>query len=367
MFSFRTPIEVVVYGLDLDQLRRAGDLVAQQLNRLPGLRDVRSSLVRGHPEVRIIYDRGKLHRLGLDPATVAGRVRDKVQGVEATQIQRGDERVALLVQLSQEDRATVTDLESINVNPNLLPVIPLSTVARFETGVGPSEIRRVDQQRAVVVSANLSGFDLGSTASTIEAALGGLGLPPGLRWEISGQSKEMEASLGSLQFALGLAVFLVYVIMASTFESLLHPFVILFSVPLAFVGAVVGLAVLGLSVSVVVLIGAIVLAGVVVNNAIVLIDTVNRLRDEGQPRDEAIRTAGALRLRPILITTATTVLGLLPLALGFGAGAEVQSPLAITVIGGLLSSTGLTLVVVPVLYALMDRGYWGRSPTGSSE
>ncbi|MBX2796965.1 MAG: efflux RND transporter permease subunit [Myxococcales bacterium] len=360
LFSFRTPVEVVVYGYDLDRLRKAGDAVAARLSREEGLRDVRSSLVRGHPEVRIAYDRTRLHRLGLDPASVANQVRDKVQGVEATRIHRGDERIALLVQLVEPDRSSVEDLQRININPNLRPSIPLSAVADFEEGVGPSEIRRVDQQRAVVVSANLSGFDLGSAASSITAALSSLGLPDGLRWEVAGQSREMEASLGSLQFALGLAIFLVYVIMASTFESLIHPFVILFSVPLALVGAVAGLFVVGQAVSVVVLIGAIVLAGVVVNNAIVLVDTINRQRADGMSRVAAIRRAGALRLRPILITTATTVLGLFPLAFGFGAGAEVQSPLAVTVIGGLLSSTGLTLIVVPVFYLLLD----GLRPEG---
>ena len=364
LFSFRTPVEVVIYGWDLELLQEVGDRVVQRLSAETGLRDVRTSLVRGHPEVRIVYDRARLHRLGLDPATVAGRVRDKVQGVEATQIHRGDERIALQVQLVEPDRATVEDLEQININPNLRPTIPLSAVADFEEGVGPSEIRRVDQQRAVVVSANLSGFDLGTAAQQISAAMTSLQLPEAFRWEVAGQSREMEESLGSLRFALSLAIFLVYVIMASTFESLVHPFVILFSVPLALVGAVVGLWLVGVSVSVVVLIGAIVLAGVVVNNAIVLVDTINRQRAEGLSRSEAIERAGRLRLRPILITTATTVLGLLPLAFGFGAGAEIQSPLAVTVIGGLLSSTGLTLVVVPVFYLLLDRSAPSPTPGG---
>jgi HAE1 family hydrophobic/amphiphilic exporter-1 len=291
--------------------------------------------------------------LGLDPASVAERVRDKVQGVEATRIQRGDQRVALLVQLVEPDRASVRDLQDINVNPELMPEIPLAAVADFEEAVGPSEIRRIDQQRAVVVTANLAGFDLGTVADRIERALGTLELPPTVVAEVAGQSAEMKESLASLRFALFLAVFLVYVIMASTFESLLDPFVILFSVPLAIVGAVVALFLTGDPVSVVVLIGAIVLVGVVVNNAIVLIDAVKRIRAAGASPVDAIRRAGALRLRPILITTATNVLGLLPLALGFGAGAEMQGPLAVTVIGGLLSSTLLTLVVIPVLYRLL--------------
>jgi len=359
LFSFRTPIEVVVYGYDLEQLRRVGDLVAERLGRDEGLRDVDTSLKAGHPEVRINYDRERLHRLGLDPYAVAQQVREKVQGVDATEIQRADRRIALRLQLTEPDRGSIDDLRDLNVNPELRPVVPLSAVADFVEAVGPSEIRRVDQQRAVVVTANLGAFDLGTAGERIASAMRSLPLPEEVRWEVAGQSEEMESSLASLRFALALAVFLVYVIMASTFESLKHPLVILLSVPLATVGTVVGLALMGHAVSVVVFIGVIVLAGVVVNNAIVLVDTINRLRSDGRALDEAVRTAGRLRVRPILITTATTVLGLLPLAFGVGAGAEMQGPLAVTVIGGLLSSTLLTLVVVPVIYRLFDRP--GRS------
>jgi HAE1 family hydrophobic/amphiphilic exporter-1 len=208
----------------------------------------------------------------------------------------------------------------------------------------------VDQQRAVVISANLVGFDLGGVGQSIDDALSGLSWPQGADFEVSGQSREMSRSLSSLGFALGLAVFLVYVIMASTFESLLHPFVILTSLPLALVGVVGLLLPLGSSLSVVVLIGLIVLAGVVVNNAIVLVDFVNRLRGEGRDLETAILEAGRARLRPIVITTSTTVLGLLPLGLGFGEGAEIQQPLALTLMGGLVSATLLTLWVVPTVY-----------------
>ncbi|NCG21660.1 MAG: AcrB/AcrD/AcrF family protein, partial [Rhodobacterales bacterium] len=255
LFSFRTPVEVVLYGWELDELRGVGDQVAERLSRVDGLRDVRSSLVSGNPEVRINYDRARLHRLGLDAATVAAKVRDKIQGVDATEIHQGEHRIALKVQLMENDRGTLADLRKINVNPNLTPVIPLDSVADFEEAMGPSEIRRVDQQRAVVVSANLEGFDLGSAGTDIGTALVDLDLPDTIRWSIAGQFKEMAESLGSLQFALGLAIFLVYVIMASTFENIIHPLVILFSVPLALVGAVGGLALSGSPISVVVFIG----------------------------------------------------------------------------------------------------------------
>lgn len=356
LFSYRTPLEVIIYGYELDELREVGLQAVERLSADPALRDVRSNMVTGYPEVQIVYDRSKLHRLGLDPGTVAGRVRDKIQGVIATKIRRGDQRVDVRVQLVEPDRGSLKDLRNINVNPELSPVIPLDAVADFIDAYGPSEIRRVDQQRSVVVSANLNGFDLRGAGKRIEVALSELVLGGEMSTELSGQFTEMNKSMKSLQMALLLAVFLVYVIMASTFENLFHPFVILCSVPLALVGSVLGLVLSGTPLSVVVLIGWIVLAGLVVNNAIVLIDAVNRLRTEGVERYEAVTAAVKLRFRPILITTVTTVLGLLPLSLGLGSGAEIQQPLAIAVIGGLLSSTLLTLGVVPAVYLLFTGG-----------
>ena len=183
-------------------------------------------------------------------------------------------------------------------------------------------------------------------------------MPSGISATVSGQSEEMQASFTSMQFALALAIFLVYLVMASQFESLIHPFVILFTIPLALVGAVLALFVTGTTVNIVALIGVIMLAGIVVNNAIVLVDLINQLRAQGAERFDAIVEAGTARLRPILMTSLTTALGLLPMAMGFGEGSEVRTPMAITVIGGLVGSTLLTLVVIPVVYSLMDRKRW---------
>lgn len=354
IFSFRTPIEVVVYDPELEQLGANATEVQRALAGMSGLSDVESSLAAGYPEIRIRYDRDLLERYGLDSSTVARRVRDMVQGARATTLSRGTGRVDLTVRLSEEERRGGDELRRINVNPALVPVIPLEAVARFEEAVGPSEIRRIDQRRAAVISANLEGLDLSGQADAIREALERAELPPG-SWEIAGQNREMERSLQSLGLALALAVFLVYTIMASTFESIIHPFVILVSVPLAALGVVPALALTSTPVSVVVLIGIIILAGVVVNNAIVLVDTINRERAGGMDRTAAIHHAAALRLRPILITTVTTVLGLVPLAMGIGEGAEIQAPLAITVIAGLSVSTLLTLVVIPVVYQQVTR------------
>ncbi len=205
------------------------------------------------------------------------------------------------------------------------------------------------------MTANLRYGDLGAATEEIERVIRETPIPAGLSAQLTGQSEEMTASFRSLLFALLLAVFLVYLVMASQFESLLHPLVIFFSIPLAAIGAVWALWATGSTISVVVFIGLILLAGIVVNNAIVLVDLINQLRAEGMAKLEAIVEGGRLRLRPILMTTLTTTLGLLPLAIGFGEGAEIRAPMAITVIGGLLVSTGLTLVVIPVMYAVLDR------------
>lgn len=353
LFSFRTPIEVVLHANELATLRAASDVALAALRDVPGLTDLRSSLTRGYPEVRVRYDRLRLDALGLGVGDVARAVRNKVQGTTATRLAQGERRIDLLVRLAERDRGSVEDVGAINVNPRLLPPIRLDTVASLEEAEGPSEIRRIDQRRAVVLSANLVGFDLSGAAANVEAALARAQLPAGVEMDLAGQNREMQRSMASLWGALALAVFLVYVIMASTFESIRDPFVILFSVPLAMVGVAFGLTVTDTPVSVVVFIGMIVLAGVVVANAIVLVDAINRLREEGRPLDAAIQEAAALRLRPILITALNSVLGLLPLAFGFGEGAEMQRPMAITIIFGLASSTVLTLVVVPVVYRIV--------------
>ena len=357
LFSFQTPLEVVIYAQDLELLRQASGRAMATLQGMEGLQDVRSSLVAGYPEVRVTYNRDLLLRLGLSTSQAAGVVQAKIQGQTASRISRDDGRVDLVVQLDADERRSLDDLGRINLNPNIDPPIPLRQVATLTEGVGPSEIRRLDQRRVAVVSANVAGFSLSAQADAARAALADAGLDAD--WEIAGQDLEMRRSLSSLGFALLLAIFLIYVVMASTFESVVQPFVLLLTLPLAGVGVTPLLLLTGTPVSVVVLIGAIVLAGVVVNNSIVMVDCINRLRSEGVPRLEAIHQGAMIRLRPILITALTAILGVVPLALGFGEGAEVQQPLALTIMGGLSSSTFLTLFVVPLVYervtALLER------------
>ena len=353
LFSFDNPLELVLYSKDLDVLKEVSGQVQDDLQELEMITDVQSSLRSGYPEIQIHYDRDLLKQYGLTTTAVANLVKNKIQGQKATTLSYGEDRIDLIVRLVADDRASISKLEQLNINPQITPPIPLGAVATLKETEGPSEIRRIDQQRAAVISANMEGFDIAGATVLISDSLNIQ--DDSVMWEFSGQSEEMEQSLTSLQFALSLAIFLVYVIMASAFESILHPFVILFSVPLAIIGVILCLWGFGLPISVIVLIGAIVLAGVVVNNAIVLVDTINRKRKEGQEKDESIYEAGKLRLRPIAITTVTTCLGLLPLALGFGEGAEIQQPLAITIISGLFSSTILTLVIIPIIYQQMTK------------
>ncbi|MDH3525015.1 MAG: efflux RND transporter permease subunit [Acidobacteriota bacterium] len=354
LFSFKAPIEVEVHGDDLVQLRRQAELARNAMSAMPELADVETSLRRGAPEVQVVYDRDLLSRYGLDPATVARLVRDKVKGFEATRFNLQDRRIPIVARLVESDRETVADVRDLNVNPGAERPISLASVAAVELGEGPSEVRRIDGRRTAVVTASIARGSLGAAVTAIRATLDGLEWPSGTTFFIAGQNDEWERSKASLWLAMALSIFLVYVIMAAQFESLLHPFVILFSIPLAFFGTVATLAVLGISLSIVVFLGMIMLAGIVVNNAIVLVDYVNRLRRRGSELHEAVVTAGSIRLRPILMTTATTTLGLLPMALGLGDGAELRTPMAVAVISGLVVSTLLTLFVVPVIYSIVE-------------
>jgi HAE1 family hydrophobic/amphiphilic exporter-1 len=228
-------------------------------------------------------------------------------------------------------------------------------VADVVSTVGPSEIHRADQVRVAIVSSNLRDIDLGGAVEEVRDMVEKNNLGAGIGMHIGGQGEELAESVQALLFAFGLAIFLVYLVMASQFESLLHPFVILFTIPLALVGAVLALLLTRSPVSVVVFIGLILLVGLVVKNAIILVDKVNQLREAGVAKRTALVEGARSRLRPIIMTTLCTLFGFLPLALAFGEGAEVRSPMAITVIGGLLVSTLLTLVVIPVVYDLLDR------------
>ena len=354
LFSFRTPIEVEVEAFDLDRIRDLGEKVAQEMEAIPSLTDVKSSARPGSPEVQIVYDREALVRRGLDLRQVAELVRAKVQGESASEYRKRERRIDIVVRLTVEDRATLRQLSNLVVNPGDAVPIPLSAVADVTVGTSPADIRRVGQRRVALVTANVRGGGLGTASEEIRRRLGALEWPEGTGWRLSGQTQEMERSTSSLWIALAISVFLVYVVMAIQFESILQPLIIMTTVPMGLIGVVGVLHLLAIPLSVVVFLGMIMLAGIVVNNAIVLLDYVNTLRSRGHGMDEALAEAGRVRLRPILMTTGTTVLGLLPLAAGLGDGAEIRSPLALVVIAGLITSTVLTLVIMPTIYAAAE-------------
>ena len=355
LFTFKTPVEIEVAGFDLDKLKSVSNEIARRLQASPRFADVKSTMEIGHPEIQIRFDRERAAALGLAVYEIANRVVDKVRGQVATRYSWHDRKIDVLVRAREEDRNSVERIRGLIINPQSEKPVPLEAVANIVVDYGPGEIRRVGQERVALVTANLRAGDLGGAAEEIAVILRLVPMPHELTARLAGQNEEMAVSFRSLRFALLLAMFLVYLVMASQFESFLHPFVIMFTIPLALIGAVFALLITGSSLSVVVFIGLILLAGIVVNNAIILIDFINQLRARGVAKLDAIVEAGRSRLRPILMTTLTTVLGLLPLAFGFGEGAEVRAPMAITVIGGLSVSTLLTLVVIPVMYAVMDR------------
>ena len=355
-FSFKTPVEVEIRGYNLQLLRRYSDRLVERMRAMEGVTDVESSAEGGRPELQVRFDRERLARLGLSLEDVAAVVRSKVEGRVATEIQRDDRTIDIRLRSQERFRDSVGDLLDLTVHQRGKTALPLRAVAEVTEAEGPAEIRRSDGERVAVITANLAGRDLGAVTEEITTALADLDLPDSFDWRMGGQRQEMETSFDSLRLALLLAVFLVYLVMASQFESLRHPLIILMSVPFALVGVLATLYAFDITLSVVSLIGVVLLAGLVVNNAILLVDATNRFRRDGAACLEALRRAGRSRFRPILMTTVTTALGLLPMAIGLGEGSELRAPMAWVVIGGLLASTVLTLVILPVVYRLVDPG-----------
>ena len=365
LLTFDAAVEARIGGAAPAVLERAARSVAERLAALAGLADVRARLAGTSPEVVIDLNRPKLAELDLDAETVGEIVAAKLQGEVPTALERGRQDVSLRVRTRPEDRASIDDLAGLIVATVGDVPVPLSAVAAVTVAQGANEIRRVDQRRVVLVTGNLDGRDLGSVTAEVQAVLAAAEAEHGVVAELAGQWQDMVESFASMRLALILAVVLTYLVMAAQFESLLHPLIILAAVPFGLVGVVLTLAVFAVPISAIALIGVIMMAGIVVNNAIVLVDYINQLRRGGMESNAAIRQAALTRLRPILMTTATTVLGLVPLALRLGQGWELRQPLAVTVIGGLLFSTLITLVLVPTLYSLVG-GHGARRDTGAA-
>ncbi len=371
-FALDAPITVEILGHDLERMESVAADVLARVSAVPGIEDVRTTVRAGYPEARITFDREKTLQYGLSLDLVSKLVRDQVLGNVSTRFDQGEERIDVRVQGDEVLLASLDHVLDLIVNPSAPTPVTLRSVATIDRVQGPAEIRRRGNTRAILVTASGGGLDLGGLNQEIERRLATMTPPGDVTVQLGGQKRELDEAQSSLQFALYLALFLVYVVMACQFESLVQPLIVLVTVPLAMVGVVLVLEALSIPISVTVFLGVILLSGVVVNNAIVLIDRVNQQRASGAALIEALVEAGTTRLRPIMMTTATTVLGLLPLtgwldqlplisSLTGGEGAEIRVPMAITVIAGLSTSTLLTLIVVPaVYYVVYARGAQAR-------
>ena len=313
------------------------------------LAGVRTGLLRGQPEIEISIERERVARHGLTVRQVADAIEAYMRGLVATRFVDFDRRIDVLVRPPEAVRREFNNLLEFQIDG-----VPVRELIAWRETLAPVEVLRDGQGRVVPVYADVTSGGLDAAIASIRSVLSDIELPGRLRLEVGGVNEEMRDSFRSLALAFVLALVLVFMILAAQFESIIHPFTILLAVPLAAIGAVIALMITRSGANVMSLIGFVILVGIVVNDAIVKVDFINRYREGGASVREAILEAGRVRLRPIIMTTATTVLGLTPLALGIGAGADLRAPLAIAVIGGLLSATLLTLIFVPVMYASLD-------------
>lgn len=349
-----TAVSVKIFGPDLDKLSEIAADAEELIKKVEGVRQTNTSISEGRPEARIYVNRDKASYYGLGTAQVSSSIRTAVEGSVATTYKVDGDEIDVRVGFPEGTGEKYSQLIDTKILSPLGVEVPLTEIADIKMEKGPIAITREGQERYVTVTSDVFGRSTGDVNKDISERLDEMLLPPEYSIKYGGEAEQIADAFSSLTLALVLAIVLVYMVMAAQFESLLHPFTIMFSLPLAFTGSTLGLVLTGRALSVPAFIGVIMLAGIVVNNAIVLVDYINTLRGRGMDRREAILKAGPTRLRPILMTTLTTILGLIPLALGIGEGAEAQAPMATVVIGGLTTSTILTLVIIPVIYTLFD-------------
>ncbi len=354
------PVIFSVRGENIDQLKKYADRVERIVKTTPGAVDVESSLETSKPEIRITVNRQKASALGVSPALIATTVRAMVDGVDATKYQEGGEQYNVRVKIKESDRKTISQIGNLTVlsthktRMGQAVLIPLDAVTFIKKGVGPSKINRYDRQREIRIEADLSGKLLGEVLSAAQTRINKINLQPGYSIKVAGSGQTQAESFGNILLSLALAVIFVYLVLASQFESIVYPFSIMLSLPMAIIGAVLALLAFNSSMSVMSLIGIIMLMGLVTKNGILLVDYINVLRGRGMKRFEATVQAGQTRLRPILMTTFAMIFGMLPVAFSLGEGSEFRSPMGQAVIGGLVTSTLLTLFIVPVVYTIFD-------------
>ncbi|MFC1475589.1 efflux RND transporter permease subunit [Candidatus Zixiibacteriota bacterium] len=353
-------VQISVTGDNLKVLAHLAAAVEDSMKSVPGAVDVKNSLEGGRPEIQLEIDRARASELGIDIYSLASTLQYLVDGQEVTTYKEGDDEFDVIIQLDAEDRQDSWDIASLRIaSTKDVPgvedfFVPLNQVARLAERSGPVEINRYDRQRQVLISANTAGAFAGDVRTAVDEKVAKIHVPPGYKVGAIGIAEWQAESFNRIFLALMASILFIYMVLASQYESFVDPLSIMISLPLALVGAMIGLLIGGTSVSLISLIGVVLLMGLVTKNAILLIDFVKQARRRGDDRTTAILKAGPIRLRPILMTAAATVLGLTPLALGLGEGAELRKPMAHAVIGGMISSTMLTLVVVPVVYTLIE-------------
>jgi HAE1 family hydrophobic/amphiphilic exporter-1 len=353
------PVTLSIRGDDLKKLEKIADEVEAIVKSTPGAVDVDNSLELSKPEIRINIDREKASDLAVNPFLIASTIRAMVDGNVATQYQEGDEQIDVRVRLKKEDRTKLNDLSTLTVKSNkkinnMDFLVPVSDVATITQDVGPSKINRYARQKEIRVDANLDGKFLGVVLAEIMKETDKLQLESGYSINIIGQGQMQEESFGNMILTLFLAIVFVYIVLAAQFDSFMHPFSIMLALPMSMIGAVLALLIFGSSLSVMSMIGIIMLMGLVTKNGILLVDYTNVLRERGMSRFDALLKAGPTRLRPILMTTFAMIFGMVPVALALGEGAEFRAPMGQAVIGGLITSTLLTLFIVPVVYSILD-------------
>ncbi len=347
-------IQINIRGFDLNVLKDLAFLIEEKVRQVEGTRNVENSMSDGRPEIQVVVNRDRAAQYGLTFSQVMSTVKTAFQGQTATRYRVDGKEMDVVVTLPKKDTENLQSLKHLTMLTPTGSKIPLSEIAALKQVIGPVEISRTDQQREVTVTSDIIDRDLGSVSEDIQKAIADVRLPEGYFITYGGQAQDAQDSFKDLGLALVLSIFLVYMVMAVQFEALLSPLVIMFSMPAMVVGIIVGLILMGQSLSIPAFIGVIMLAGIVVNNAIVLVDYINILRSRGIERNQAIIEAGASRLRPILMTTLTTVLALIPLMFFQGEGSETQAPFATVVSFGLSFSTLVTLIFIPVVYTFFD-------------
>ena len=353
--NHRRDIGISVRGDDLDTLNELGRELIERMKTVPGVTNVDRNLDDTEPEFRVRVDRERAAQFGLTVTEVGNTVRAAVDGVIATKLTRGDRQVDVRVRYAGAFIGSQSDIENLSLFPRSGEIIPLRHVAKVGSGMGPAAISREDQSRVLQVVADIEGRPLGDVAKDIRAVIRGMNLPPGYGILAGGEEEAMSENNRTMILLSALAIFLVFVVMAVQYESLSNPLVIILTVPMALMGGLLGLYFTNTAIGATVMLGVILLVGIVVNNAILLVEyIVQQRRDHGLPKLEAIREAGRLRLRPILMTSMTTIVALLPLAIGMGEGSEMMKPLGIVVATGLGFATFITLFMTPTLYAVVD-------------